>query len=69
MIVAVILSQERNLIPFPSVFIWTVYLKSFSIKSMQSVNSDLYFKQVSKKEQFNLKMKEVVRCLFPVLEN
>lgn len=36
---------------------------------MQSVNSDLYFKQVSKKEQFNLKMKEVVRCLFPVLEN
>lgn len=69
MIVVVILSQERNLIPFPSVFIWTVYLKFFSIKSMQSVNFDLYFKQVSKKKQFNLKMKEVIRDLFLVLEN
>lgn len=43
-IVAVILSQERDLIPFPSVFIWIVYLKFLSIKPMQSVNSYLYFK-------------------------
>lgn len=43
-IVVVILSQERNLIPFPSVFIWIGYLKFLSIKPMQSVNSYLYFK-------------------------
>lgn len=36
---------------------------------MQSVNFDLYLKQVSKKEQFNLKVKEVIRHLFLVLEN
>lgn len=43
-IVVVILSQERNLIPFPSVFIWILYLKFLCIKPMQSVNSYLYLK-------------------------